>query len=231
MEKFKNAAEKLKELIGKLKEPKGKFKELVDKFKGLIDKFKGLSKKRKVCIIAGAGFLFVMLWAFFSAAIITGNFNRAIVKESSDRQKVDAIGIIITETKSGQKYFEIYGEDGNYSNDNNVAILNHVVGNFYKNGDVAMSFQSSKGSYDEQQGIITLFEHTYIVLRDDTSLEADRLTWYGSDKDTVAEGNVKIKRGNEMLAIADKCIIGAGYDKFKIIGQTQTKIYGDKVKK
>ena len=89
-----------------------------------------------------------------------------------------------------------------------------------------MSFQSSKGSYDEKNGVITLYEHTYIVLKDETSLEADRLTWSGSDKDTVAEGNVKIKKSNEMYALADKCIISPGYEKFKIIGQTQTKIYG-----
>ena len=214
-----------------IKKTTEKIKGLGGRFKGLWEKFKSQSKKRKAYIIASASFLFILLWAFLSAAIITGNFNRAIIKEGSDKQKVDAVGIIITETKSGQKYFEIYGENGNYSNDNNIATLNHVVGNFYKDGGVAMSFQSSKGSYDEKEGKITLYEHTYIVLKDDTSLEADRLTWYGSDKDTIAEGNVKIRKSNEMLALADKCIIGAGYDKFKIVGQTQTKIYGDKGKK
>ena len=89
-----------------------------------------------------------------------------------------------------------------------------------------MSFQSSKGTYDEKAKVITLYENTYIVLQDDTSLEADRLTWSGSDNDTIAEGNVKIKKSNEMYALADKCIICAGYEKFKIIGKTQTKIYG-----
>ena len=169
-----------------------------------------------------------MSWAFISAGIITSNFNRAQVKGSANEQKVNAIGIIITETKDGKKYFEIYGESGNYSNDHSVATLHNVVGNFYQNGEVAMSFQSSKGSYDEKTGTITLYENTYIVLKDETSLESDRLTWSGSDKDTVAEGNVKIKKSKEMLALADKCIIGPGYEKFKIVGQTQTKIYGNK---
>ena len=48
----------------------------------------------------------------------------------------------------------------------------------------------------------------------------------GSDKETIAEGNVKIKKSNEMYALADKCVISAGYDKFKIIGKTKTQIYG-----
>ena len=167
-----------------------------------------------------------MLWAFISAGVITSNFNRAQLKGTENKQKVDAVGIIITETKDAKKYFEIYGETGTYSNEANIATLHNVVGNFYKDGEVAMSFQSSKGTYDEKNKVITLYENTYIVLKDETSLEADRLIWSGSDVDTIAEGNVKIRKSNDMYALADKCIICAGYDKFKIIGKTKTKIYG-----
>lgn len=185
-----------------------------------------MDKKKRAYLFAVLGIIFVMLWAFISAGVITSNFNRAQIKGGVNEQKVDAIGLIITETKQGKKYFEIYGESGNYSNDHSIATLHNVVGNFYKDGEVAMSFQSSKGSYDEKTGSITLYENTYIVLKDDTSLESDRLTWSGSDKDTVAEGNVKIKKSNELYALADKCVISPGYEKFKIAGQTQTKIYG-----
>ena len=91
-----------------------------------------------------------------------------------------------------------------------------------------MSFQSSKGSYDETAGVITLYDNTYIVLKDDTSLEADKLVWTGSDKDTIAEGNVRIRRGGDLVATAEKCIINAGYDKFKIAGKTETKLFSNK---
>ena len=185
-----------------------------------------MDKKRRIYLFVILSIVFVMLWAFVSAGLITSNFNRAQVKGGADEQKVSAFGLIITETKQGKKYFEIYGESGSYSNDHSVATLNNIVGNFYKDDEVAMSFQSSKGSYDEKNGVITLYENTYIVLKDNTSLESDRLVWSGSDKETVAEGNVKIKKSDEMYALADKCIISPGYDKFKIIGQTQTKIYG-----
>ena len=194
----------------------------------LLKKIKEMDKKHRAYLIAVIAIVSVMAWAFISAGVITCNFNRAQLKGAGDQQKVDAIGIIITETKDGKKYFEIYGETGNYSNDHSIATLNNVVGNFYKDSEVAMSFQSSKGSYDEKLGVITLYENTYIVLKDETSLQADKLVWSGSDKDTIAEGNVKISKGKEMKALANKCIIGAGYDKFKIIGKTQTKIYGNK---
>ena len=128
--------------------------------------------------------------------------------------------------KTEKKYFEIYGENGNYSNDHSIATLNSVIGNFYnKEGNVSMSFQSSKGTYDENIGVITLYEHTYIVLDSGVSLNADKLVWSGSDKDTVAEGNIKIKKNDEMLSTAEKCIIGPNYKSFKILGKTKTQVW------
>lgn len=193
----------------------------------LYERYNNLSKKRKSYLIAVLCVVFVMLWAFISAGIITTNFNRSQIKGKQDEQKVDAKGIIITETKNGKKYFEIYGETGNYSNDRSIATLNSVIGNFYnKEGEVSMSFQSSKGTYNEISGVITLYENTYIVLSSGVSLRADRLIWSGSDKNTIAEGNVKIKKNDEMLSTADKCIIGPNYANFKIAGSTKTQIWG-----
>ena len=94
-----------------------------------------------------------------------------------------------------------------------------------------MSFQSSKGSYNENTGVITLYENTYIVLKDGVSLKSDKLVWSGSDKETVAEGNVMIQKGDEVKTSAEKCIISAGYDKFKVMGKTKTQIFAKKNKK
>ena len=199
-------------------------------FKKLYEKFKGLDKKKRNYLIAVFAVVFVMAWAFISAGVITANFNRSQLKNSENEQKVDASGIIITETKDGNKYFEIYGETGHYSNDHSIATLNNVIGNFYKENKVAMSFQSSKGTYDENTGIITLYENTYIVLEDGTSLNTDKLTWYGNDKQTVAEGHVVIKKDKQMIATAQKGVIDAGYEKFRIIGKTKTKNFSDKEK-
>lgn len=198
--------------------------------KKLYERFKGLDKKKRNYFVAVFAVIFVMAWAFISAGVITANFNRSQLKNSEDEQKVDAAGIIITETKDGNKYFEIYGETGHYSNDHSIATLNNVIGNFYKENKVAMSFQSSKGTYDENSGVITLYDHTYIVLEDGTSLNTDKLTWYGNDKETVAEGHVLIKKNREMVATAQKGVIDPGYEKFRIIGKTNTKIFSDKEK-
>ena len=200
----------------------------MDILRKIFISIKEMDNKKKAYLLALLLTVGVLLWAFITAGMITSGFNRERLETSVDGQKVDAIGIIITETKENKKYFEIYGETGSYSNEQNVATLNNVVGNFYKDGEVAMSFQSSKGAYDESVGTITLYENTYIVLKDETSLEADKLVWSGSDKDTVAEGNVKIKKSSEMYSTANKCIISSNYDKFKIVGKTKTNIYEKK---
>jgi LPS export ABC transporter protein LptC len=198
--------------------------------KNAYERFMAMDKKKRTYLIAIVGVVIVMMWAFISAGVITSNFNRSKLKNSENEQKVDALGVIITETKEGTKYFEIYGETGHYSNDHSIATLYNVIGNFYKDNEVAMSFQSSKGTYNENTGVITLYENTYIVLKDGVSLKTDKLVWSGSDKETVAEGNVIIKKNDEMVSTANKGIISAGYEKFKIIGKTQTKIYEKKQK-
>ena len=204
----------------------------MEKFKSqiikLYERFMGWSGKRRSYVVAIFLVIFVMLWAFISAGVITANFNRSQLKNSENEQKVDAVGIIITETKESQKYFEIYGETGHYSNDHSIATLNNVIGNFYKDNEVSMSFQSSKGTYDENTGVITLYDNTFIVLKDGVSLKTDKLVWSGSDKETVAEGNVVIQKGNEMKSVAQKCVIGANYDKFKIVGKTRTEVFEKK---
>ncbi len=200
----------------------------MERFKTFFNKLKEYDRKKLSYIVVLVIFAGVMGWAFISAGIISNSFSREQISGTKDEQRVDAVGVIITETKEGNKYFEIYGETGNYSNDRSIATLNNVVGNFYKEGEVAMSFQSSKGTYNEKEGSITLYENTYIVLKDETALAADKLVWLGNDKETVAEGNVKIRKGKELLATSEKCVIGAGYDKFKIIGKTQTKLFSEK---
>ena len=94
-----------------------------------------------------------------------------------------------------------------------------------------MSFESSSGTYNEVKKQIILYKDTHIVIKDGTSLYADRLTWSGSDKDIIAEGNIKINRNNELVASADKAVISPDYATFKIVGNSVTKLYDLKEKK
>ena len=195
----------------------------------LLEKIKNLSKKQKAYIGAFAAIVGLLAWAFISAGVITSNFNRSQLQTDQDRQEATIDGIILTETKDEKKYWEIYGETGNYDSKNGVAMLDNVIGNFYDDkNEVSMSFESSKGTYNEKKEQIILYEDTFIVLKDLTTLRADKLIWSGKDVPTIAEGNVRITRKSDLLATAKKVEISPNYEKFKIIGNTVSKVYSDK---
>lgn len=198
----------------------------------LNSRIKNLSKKQKTYIGALAVIVGILVWAFISAGVITHNFNRSQLQTDQDRQEALMQGIILTETKDEKKYWEIYGETGNYDSKNGVAMLNNVIGNFYDDkNEVSMSFESSRGTYNEKKGQIILYDDTFIVLKDFTTLRANRLEWSGTDKPIVAEGNIRITRDKDFLATAKKVEISPDYDNFKIIGNAVSKIYDNKEKK
>ena len=170
----------------------------------------------------------IMVWAFISAGVITHDFNRSQLSTDKDRQEALINGIILTETKNEKKYWEIYGETGSYDSNNGVAVMDNVIGNFYKENEVGMSFQSSKGTYNANTKIIILYQDTFIVLEDGTTLNADRLRYAGSDQPVIATGNVKITRDDNFVATADKVEISPDYEHFKISGNTTSKIYDTK---
>ena len=190
--------------------------------------WKNLPKKKRLYIIALATFVGILAWAFISASIITHDFNRKQVEARGDQQEAIVNGIILTETKDDQKYWEIYGENGKWDSVNGVAQLEKVVGNFYKDNEVSMSFESSKGTYNSKNGDIILHENTFIVLKDGVSLKANNLHWEDSKLPIVATGNVVIQKGNQLVSTADKIIIEPDYESFRIEGNTVSKVYEDK---
>ncbi len=195
----------------------------------LKSRLQNLSKKQKAYIGAFAVIVSLLMWAFISAGVITHNFNRSQLQTDQNRQEALIKGIILTETKDEKKYWEIYGESGNYDSKNGIAMLNNLVGNFYNdNNEVSMSFESSRGTYNEAKSQIILYDDTFIVLKDFTTLRADKLVWSGKDVPITAEGNVRITRNSDFIATASKVEISPEYDRFKIIGNAVSKVYSDK---
>ncbi len=190
--------------------------------------WKKLSKKKRLYFIIAGSMAMILLWAFLTAKVITHDFNRQQVAANKDEQQAIVNGIILTETKNDTKYWEIYGENGKWNSINGVAQLNNVLANFYKDNEVSMSLQSSKGTYDSKTKAITLYKDTFIVLKDGITLNADKLTWLNSNSPVIAEGHIKIQKANQLLSTADKIIISPNYDSFKIEGNTVSKVYEDK---
>jgi len=187
-----------------------------------------ISKRNRLYIIAGLAVAGVLAWAFITAGIITHDFNRHQREAAGESQEAQVSGIILTETKNEQKYWEIYGDTGEWDSTKSIARLNGVIGNFYKDNNVSMSFRSSKGTYNSKRGDITLYEHTIVALKDGIILKADKLHWINSKSPIIAEGHVEIQKDNSLHSLANKIEISPDYESFKISGSTVSNVYEDK---
>jgi len=133
--------------------------------------------------------------------------------------------MIINESDNGQKIFEVYGETGNYSSDHKIANLNNLIGNFYKDNKVSMSFQSSKGAYNETTKNLEMSENTLIVLSNDVTITADKITYYSDTKNITATGHVKINQNGNFISTANRAFVDSDFKTFRIIGNAKTNIY------
>ena len=88
-----------------------------------------------------------------------------------------------------------------------------------------MSFESTKGLYNEETQEIILYENVFVVLKDETSLKADRLNFHIREKTLDVEGHVTINRKHEFQATSDKAFIDSDYSRFRISGSTTSKVY------
>lgn len=187
-----------------------------------------LPKKNRLYIAAILAIAGVLAWAFITAGMITRDFNRQQRNAQGESQEAVVSGIILTETKDAKKYWEIYGDTGEWNSDKSIAQLNGVVGNFYKENEVSMSFKSSKGTYNSEVGDITLYEDTIVAIKGGITLKADKLHWINSQSPIIAEGHVEIQKDSQLLSQADKIEISPTYDSFKISGNTVSKVYEGK---
>lgn len=190
--------------------------------------FKNLSKKKRLYLLIGTTIAGILLWAFTTAKLITHDFNRQMVAGKQSQQEAVVKGVILTESKDEQKYWEVYGDTGHWEGTTGIAQLDGVLANFYKDNKVTMSLQSSKGTYNSDTKEITLYEDTFIALDGGITLNADKLTYVSSDQPIVAEGHIKVRKDNSLISTADKIIISPNYENFKIQGHTVSKVYEDK---
>ena len=189
------------------------------------ERWSKMTKRQRTYFSLAMVTAFILMWAFITAGIITTNFNRSSLHSGTDKQELQVSSMILTETKDGQKFWEIFGETGKYNSEHKIANLNNVVGNFYKDNKVEMSFESTKGLYNEETQEIVLYENVFVVLKDETSLKADKLIFNIRAKTLDVEGNVRINKKNSFKATAEKAFIDSDYSRFRIQGKTSSKIY------
>lgn len=164
-------------------------------------------------------------WAFLRAGFITQNFNNEIMGQNSENKEVNIESLYVTDTKDGTKSWELFAETGHYDNINNIIFLSDIIGNFYKNGSVLVSFKANRGTYTTENKHIVLYDNVVFVHKDGENITADRITWKGKNEDITAVGNVRIEKPDEIVVYGEEATLHPELEEFKINGRTKTLFY------
>ena len=133
--------------------------------------------------------------------------------------------VVITETKDGIKDWEIYAATGEYDTKKVKATLTDIVGNYYKNKEVIMSFTAPKGIYDSSTKEISLLDGVRVIGKDNMELTADKIYWITSENKIHAQGNVILNKNDEMIALSDKASTTTDLKFIEIMENAEVRVY------
>lgn len=183
------------------------------------------NKKNLAYIILFAIVVIACIWSFVYAGMITKNFKEKIVDQTYNNKEANIENLLVTETKDGEKLWELYAETGRYSDDDSVVLLDDIIGNFYEEKNVKASFKADRGTYHTTKKEIILDSNVVIVYKDGTNIMTDRIVYLGKETDIVAQGNVRIEKPREAIIYGGKAVLKGDLSDFHIEGRTQTKFY------
>lgn len=189
-----------------------------------LEKF--LKNKKNIAIVVGfLAVVILCIWAFISAGMITKSFKTKIIEQTYKNKEANIESLLVTETKDGEKLFELYAEKGRYTDIDNIVLLLDLVGNFYDGNKVKASFKADQGTYNTTTKQIILKENVLIVYEDGINISTDMLIYSGKNKDILAKGNVRIEKPNEAVIMGSDAILEGDYSDFHIKGRTKTQFY------
>lgn len=185
-----------------------------------------MSKKKKIYIILFISVVLICFAGFLWSFTVTKDFRKQDGKNEIKKQVVTVKNLVLTETKEGNIYWELYAAKGSYDSKSGDVILEKATGNFYNSdNEVVLSFESDLGTYSENSKTIVLKGNTYVVAHDGSSIRADEIVFKGRDDDITANGNVVVVRNQDFLSTADKARFNSELTFFEISGKTQTNVY------
>lgn len=187
-----------------------------------------MSNKKKIYTILFSLVVLICLTGFLWSFTVTRDIRKDKTGSHAKNQVVTVKNLILTETKEGKLYWELYAAKGSYESGTGNVILTDATGNFYSSDNkVALSFESDIGTYNEVTKQIALRGNTLVVAHEGSSIRADEIVWKGSDEDIVAKGNVLVMRGKDFVSTADSARFNSELTFFEISGKTTTSIYDE----
>ena len=182
--------------------------------------------KKKIYTAVFLTVFFFFLFGFIWSWIVTKDIRSNAVSDDVKSRKVTVGNLILTETKDEKVYWELYAKKGSYDSATGLVVLEDATGNFYnKENEVVLSIESNKGTYKEDERILTLEGDTFIVAKEGYSIKADKIVWKGRDEDIIAEGNIIVQSKDQFEATSEKAIFNYDFTKFRIEGNCKSSVY------
>ena len=182
--------------------------------------------KRSIIIICVIAVLFLLsFWAYHISASITQDIAVETESNKTDDGRAKVEEVVITETRDGQKFWEVYADSGQYNNNQDSARLTGVKGNFYRDKKVVLSFDAPVANYIAKNKGIKLSGGTRAATDNDILITSNELSWAGNEDKINAAGDVKIKKSKDFFVTSDRAIFSTDFKKIKVTGKSQTSVY------
>ncbi|OGI04342.1 MAG: hypothetical protein A2287_05075 [Candidatus Melainabacteria bacterium RIFOXYA12_FULL_32_12] len=182
--------------------------------------------KKSVILTTVIGILSILgFLAFNISSNITRDINLLSDESNNDSKRANIEELVITETREGQKFWEVYATSGQYSDNKNMAVLTNIKGNFYKEGKVVLSFDAPVATYISRNKEIRLSGGSRAATNNDILITSKELTWTGGKDEILAKGNVKIKKSDELIITSDKSSFNTDFTYLKLMGNSETNVY------
>ena len=185
-----------------------------------------MTKKTLISSLIIGIFVFVTAWAMILSYQITREVNLNKKNNiSGSEENANVENIIITETKNGQKFWELYAQEGQYDSTKSNAELTNIKGYFYNNNKMVLTFTSPQAHYSVKNKEIKLLGRPQAVTESKIYISSDEMTWSDVEDKIKAKGSVKIIKMPKFAAKADNALFSPDFSKIKIIGNTTTYSY------
>lgn len=183
-----------------------------------------MQKRTKFSIIFIITLFILITIAFIYAGKWTKDFQEFLTSQGSV-EHATVRDVVITETKNGIKDWEVYSAMAEYDNDNVTATMHDIVGNYYKDGEVVMSFTAPTGTYNSDTKKIELLESVKVVGKNNIKLTTDKISWVTTEDKVYAEGNVIVNKNDEIIAISNKGSITKDFKEMEIMDNAELRVY------
>lgn len=184
-----------------------------------------MSKKTIISLIILACTILFSVWAYVVSSNLTRDVARLSTQGKVENEKLNVNELMLTETRNGAKYWEVYAQNAKYESLKSVAVLKDVTGNFYKNGKVIMSFKSPKALYEDKSKKVTLVGGATAITDSQVVINASQIGWAGKSEAIVASNKVRIVKPPKFVLNTDKAIFKTDMSDFKMFGNSQTRVY------